>query len=110
MVELGELERQHQRFEEKHVRLVVVSNDDQPTAQKTQADFPHLAVVSDHEQNIARALEVVHKGAGHKGEDTSAPTTFLMDGSGQVRWYFRPSHIITRLSPDELLKAIDAIP
>jgi peroxiredoxin len=107
MVELGELERQHQRFAEKHVRVVVISNDDQQTAQKTQADFPHLVVVSDHEHDVARALQVIHAGASQKGEDTNAPTTFLVDGSGQVRWFFRSSHIIVRLSPDELLKAID---
>ncbi len=106
MVELGELERQHQRFTEKRVRVVVVSNDDLPTAKKTQADFPHLVVVSDYEQNVARALEVIHAGA-HNGEDTNAPTTFLVDGSGQVRWFFRPSYIIVRFSPDQLLKAID---
>jgi peroxiredoxin len=107
MVELGELEGHHERFDEKRVRVVVISNDDQQTAQKTQADFPHLVVVSDHEQNVAKALQVIHAGAGHEGEDTNAPTTFLVDGSGQVRWFFRPSHIIVRLSPDELLRAID---
>jgi peroxiredoxin len=106
MVELGELEGHHERFDEKRVRVVVISNDDQQTAQKTQADFPHLVVVSDYEQNVARALQVIHAGA-HNGEDTNAPTTFLVDGSGQVRWFFRPSHIIVRLSPDALLKAID---
>jgi peroxiredoxin len=107
MVELGELEGHHRQFDDKHVRVVVISNDDQQTAQKTQADFPHLVVVSDREQNVAKALEVIHAGAGHEGEDTNSPTTFLVDGSGQVRWFFRPSHIIVRLSPDELGKAID---
>jgi peroxiredoxin len=107
MTELGELEGQHRRFDEKHVRIFVVSNDDQPTAQKTQADFPHLAVVSDREQNVAKALQVIHKGAGHEREDTNAPTTFLVDGNGQVRWFFRPSHVIVRLSPDALLRAVD---
>ena len=106
MAELGELERQHQRFAEKRVRIVVISNDDQQTAQETQADFPHLVVVSDHAQNVAKALDVIHAGA-HNGEDTNAPTTFLVDSGGQVRWFFRPSHIIVRLSPDELLNAID---
>jgi len=89
------------------VRLVVISNDDQSTALKTQADFPHLVVVSDAEQTMAKAMEVLHPGAARDGGDTNAPTTFLVDGTGNVRWLFRPDQYIVRLSPEEVLAAID---
>jgi len=56
---------------------------------------------------MARAMAVVQTGVGPKGEDTNAPTTFLVDGSGQVRWNFRPERFIVRLSPEELLNAIE---
>jgi peroxiredoxin len=107
MIELGELERHHPQFAERQVRIVAISNDELPDAQHTQARFPHLAIVSDADQNMAKAMQVIHPGVGPNGEDTNAPTTFLVNGKGQVRWYFRPAQYITRLAPEELLKAID---
>jgi hypothetical protein len=47
------------------------------------------------------------RGREPAGSDTAAPTTFLVDGNGSVRWTFRPDRILTRLSPSELLAAID---
>jgi peroxiredoxin len=110
MVELGELESHYRQFAERHVRVMTVSNDGLDEARKTQAQFPHLVVVSDAQQNMAKALQVIHAGAGRDGQDTNAPTTFLIDGRGQVRWFFRPERFIVRLSADELLKAIDRLP
>jgi len=107
MGELGQLEKQHQEFDKRNIRVMVISNDDQKTAQATQADFPHLLVVSDPEQAMARAVQVIQAGVGPNGSDTNAPTTFLVDGAGTVRWFFRPDRFIVRLSPAELLAAID---
>jgi peroxiredoxin len=109
MVELGELEGHERQFVAKHVRVVVVSDDDLETARVTQTDFPHLVVVSDANQNIAKAMEVIHKGAGRDGRDTNAPTTFFVDGQGQVKWFFRPVRFIERLPAEKLLKLIDGI-
>ena len=107
MVELGELEKHQQEFAKRKLRVVVISNDDQATARKTQADFPHLVVVADTDQTMAKAMDVIHPGAAQDGSDTNAPTTFLVDGSGTVRWLFRPDRFLVRLTPNELLKAID---
>jgi peroxiredoxin len=107
MVELGELEKHHEEFAQRHVQVVAISNDDQPTAQKTQADFPHLLVLSDSDQKMAKAFQVIHQGAAQDGSDTNAPTTFLVDGAGHVSWFFRPDRIITRLSPEQLVAAVD---
>ena len=87
--------------------MVVISNDDQPTALKTKADFPHLVVVADTDQSLAKAVEVLHPGMGPAGTDTNAPTTLLVDGNGVVRWLFRAERFLTRLSPAELLEAKD---
>jgi peroxiredoxin len=107
MIELGELERQHGEFNNRNVRIIAISNDDQATAQKTQADFPNLVVISDPEQKMANALQVIHAGMAPDGGDTNAPTTFLIDGTGYVRWLFRPDRFLARLSPSELVAAID---
>jgi peroxiredoxin len=107
MAELGQLEKHQADFDRRHIRVVAISNDDRPTAQQTQADFPHLVVVADTEQHLARAMQVIDPGAGPSGEDTNAPTTFLVDGTGNVRWLFRPERFLVRLSPEELLASVD---
>jgi peroxiredoxin len=108
MRELVQLQGHHEEFAKRKVRLVAISDDDQKTAQKTQSDFPNLVVVSDPDQVIAKAMAVIHPGAaGPDGGDTNAPTTFFVDGEGYVRRLFRPESILRRLSPAEVLTAID---
>jgi len=107
MMELGELEKRHQDFDQRKTRIFAISSDDPETARLTQKDFPHLSIVSDAQQQIAKAMQVLDGGKGPNGSDTNAPTTFFVDGAGTVRWVFRPERFITRLSPDELLTAMD---
>lgn len=108
MKELVQLQGKHQEFANRKVRVVAISDDDQETARKTQSDFPHLVIVSDPDQTIAKAMSVLHPGAtGPTGGDTNAPTTFFVDGEGQVRRVYRPESILRRLSPAEVLAAID---
>jgi peroxiredoxin len=107
MIELGELEAKHEQFEKRRARVVVISMEDQETAQATQKDFPHLVVVADANRNVANALEVVHPNSAADGADTAAPTTVIVDGNGVVRWVFRPDRIFRRLSPAEVLEALD---
>lgn len=107
MIELGQLEETHAEFAQRGVRIMAISNDDQATASKTQTRFPHLTIVSDADQNLAKAVQVIHAGAAQDGGDTNAPTTILVDGAGKVRWLFRPGQIVVRLSPQQLLAAID---
>jgi peroxiredoxin len=107
MVELGELEKRHGDFEARGVRVVVASSDDLSDAKATQTDFPHLVVLSDHDQALAQALEVLSPQDGPDGRKANAPTTFVMDGTGTVRWVYRPGRFIERLSPDELLAGVE---
>src|SRR5262249_17656706 len=107
MIELGQLEANWQQFEKRKVRVVVVSIEDLKKAKATQVDFPHLVVASDAERKLAEAVAVVHPHSGPDGGDTSAPTTILLDGSGTVRWTFRPDRVFTRLSPEQVLAAVD---
>jgi peroxiredoxin len=85
----------------------VASVDDQSESQKTQTDFPHLTVIADPGRSLCSAFDVLQKGAGPKGEDVAGPTTFLIDRQGVVRWVFRPDRFITRLTPAQLLAAVD---
>ena len=107
MSELGQLEASWQEFEKRKVEVIVVSVENQEKSEATQADFPHLIVVSDVERKLAKALAVLHLSAAPDGSDALAPTTILVDGGGIVRWVFRPGRILTRLSPSEVLAAVD---
>jgi peroxiredoxin len=85
----------------------VISLEDRQAAEATQADFPHLVVVSDADRKLAEAVAVIHPNSAIDGGDTAAPTTLLIDGGGIVRWTFRPDRVLTRLSPSEVLAAVD---
>lgn len=107
MVELGQLEKHHAEFDARKTRILAVSNDSLEVAKRTQADFPHLRIVSDAQQNLAKAVAVIHPKASFDGGDTNAPTTLLLDSAGVVLWVFRPDRFTDRLSPSELVRAID---
>src|SRR4051812_1419959 len=102
MIELGELERQHEELSKRQTRVVVVSLEGRDEATKTQKDFPHLVVVADGEGKLIAAAEVLHPGAGPQGEDIAAPTTFFIDRQGLVRSLFRPRQVVSRLSVGEV--------
>jgi peroxiredoxin len=107
MTELVKLEAAYGEFEKRKARVVVASLEDKKTAKETQAQFRHLVVVADADRKLAEALEVIHRQSAPDGGDTSAPTTVLVDGRGIVRRTFRPSRILTRLTPAQVLAALD---
>lgn len=108
MKELVQLQDKHEEFAKRNVRVVAVSNDDQQAAQKTRIDFPNLMIVSDPDQIIAKAMDVIHPGTeSPDGGETNAPTTFFIDGEGYVRRFYRAESYLRRLSPAEVLAAID---
>ena len=107
MVELGQLEARHEQFDSRGVRVVAASLDDLGDSAHTQQRFPHLTIMSDPGQGLARAADVVGPHHAPTGEETVSPTTVLVDGRGQVRWVFRPERYISRLPAAGLLAAVD---
>ena len=107
MIELGQLERRHEDFARRNTRVIVASLEGTEDAAETQADFPHLLVLADEGRGLSEAADLVAAHENPHGGDADAPTTFLVDRHGTVRWLFRPGAVITRLSPDEVLRAID---
>jgi peroxiredoxin len=106
MIELGQLERRHEDFARHKARVVVVSLEGLEDARQTQADFPHLIVLTDDARGLSEAAGLIHTHSSPSGGDTSAPTTILVDPSGEVRWLYRPPSAIARLSADEVLQAV----
>jgi peroxiredoxin len=107
MTELVQLERRHEDFPKRDARVIAVSVEGLDDARKTQADFPHLTVLSDEALGLSEAAGLIHRHAAPDGSDTDVPTTILVDRSGTVRWLYRSPSVIARLSPDEVLQAID---
>ena len=107
MTELVQLERRHDDFSGRGTRVIAVSVEGLDDAGKTQADYPHLGVVSDEARGLSEAAGLIHPHAAPDGGDTDVPTTILVDRGGTVRWLYRSPSVIERLSPDEVLRAID---
>jgi peroxiredoxin len=91
----------------RNARVIVVSVEGRDDAQKTQVDFPHLTVLSDEARGLSEAAGLIHPHAGPDGGDIDAPTTILVDKRGTVRWLYRSPSVIARLSPGDVLQAID---
>jgi peroxiredoxin len=107
MIELGELEAHHEEWDRRQARVVVVSLEGRDDAAKTQARFPHLRTVADADGRLIDTIGVRHAHAAPDGRDAAAPTTILVDHDGIVRWLFRPGRYLTRLTPDDVVAAVD---
>ncbi len=107
MIELGQLERRHEDFTRRNTRIVAVSVETTDDARKTQADFPHLLVLADEGRGLTDALALVHARAAPDGSDIATPTTIIVDRGGIVRWLYRTPGVAARLSPDEVVEALD---
>jgi alkyl hydroperoxide reductase subunit AhpC len=107
MIELGQLERRYADFDRRNTQVVVASVEGLDAARQTQEDFPHLVVVSDERRELTNVADVIHPHSAPDGGDTSAPAVVLVDRQGTVRWTSRPERFLDRLSPDELLAAIE---
>ena len=107
MTELVQLERRHDDFSGRGTRVIAVSVEGLDDAGKTQAGYPHLTVASDEAHGLSEAAGLIHPHAAPDGGDTDVPTTILVDRGGTLRWLYRSPSVIERLSPDEVLRAID---
>ena len=66
-----------------------------------------MEVVADKERGLCSVVDLIHPHSAPDGGDTAAPTTILIDRTATVKWLFRPDRYLRRLSPNELLAAVD---
>lgn len=107
MVELGELEAKAADFSKRNTQIYAISIENQETVKATQEKFTHLKLVADADHQLSDAVQAVQGKVGPTDEVVNAPTTILVDGKGVVRWVFRPESFLRRLSPEEVLAAVD---
>jgi len=67
-----------------------------------------FSILSDADAKVIRRYDVLHRGAGPKGEDIARPAEFYVDASGTVRWVNLTENIAVRARPEQALSAIDA--
>jgi hypothetical protein len=87
--------------------VIAISLEGTDKAAKTQEQNPHLLVLADQGRGLSEAAKLIHSHAAPDGSDADMPTTILIDRQGVVRWIHRPTEIVSRLSPPEVLQLID---
>lgn len=96
-------------FDARGIRVVGVSVDPPPVNQehrrKLGVTFPLL---SDVDAQVTRQYDLFHANATPTGADAARPAEFWVDSAGTVRWVNLTKNNMTRTTPDEVLRAIDA--
>ena len=59
---------------------------------------------------MIRRYGVLHPHAGINGGDIARPAEFLVDQTGTIRWVNLTDDIIIRARPENVLRAIEALP
>ena len=74
---------------------------------KAHYTFPFL---SDPNAEVIRRYDILHKGAGERGQDVARPAEFLVDRNGIVRWRNLTEDLRVRARPEAMLAAAKALP
>jgi peroxiredoxin len=96
-------------FEKRGVHLAAISVDPVDVAnahcRKMGYTFPFL---SDADAAVIKRYDVLHRGAGPKGNDIARPAEFYVDANGKVQWVNLTENIAVRARPSQALSAIDS--
>jgi peroxiredoxin len=96
-------------FEKRGVHLAAISVDPvDVTAAYCQKMGYTFTFLSDSDASVIKRYDVLHRGAGPKGDDIARPAEFYVDASGTVRWVNLTENIAVRARPEQALSAIDA--
>ena len=66
--------------------------------------------VADPDLAVTRRYGLVHARGGQRGEDVPIPTTVVLDRDGVVRWLWISDNFQVRPDPDDVLRAVRALP
>ena len=75
-------------------------------AEKAGLKFP---ILSDENSEVIRKFDLVHAGAGEHGHDVARPAEFLVDSTGTVRWVNLTENYWVRATPEQIMKAAEAV-
>lgn len=63
--------------------------------------------LSDPAAEVIRRYDLLHEGAGPKGQDVARPAEFLVDRTGTVRWVNLTESYTVRARAKQVLEALD---
>jgi len=93
------------------VEIVAVSPDpnarSHEMAQRLRLGYRFVA---DPDLAVTRRYGLVHARGGQHGEDVPIPTTIVLDRDGAVRWLWISDNFQVRPDPDDVLRAVRALP
>jgi peroxiredoxin len=64
-----------------------------------------FSFLSDPSAEVIRRYDLIHAGAGEKGQDIARPAEFLVDSSGTVKWVNMTENYWVRARPENILEA-----
>jgi peroxiredoxin len=96
-------------FEKRGIHLAAISVDpsDVSAAHCRKGGYT-FTFLSDADAAVIKRYDVLHRGAGPKGNDIARPAEFYVDSGGVVRWVNLTENIAVRARPEQALAAIDA--
>jgi peroxiredoxin len=96
-------------FEKRGIHLAAISVDpsDVSAAQCRKRGYM-FTFLSDANAAVIKRYDVLHRGAGPKGNDIARPAEFYVDAGGTIRWVNLTENIAVRARPEQALAAIDA--
>jgi len=98
------------QFRRRGVALVAISVDTgAETRELCRSQGYSFTFLSDPHTEVIRRYDLLHPGAGEKGQDIARPAEFLVDSRGTVRWMNLTDDIRVRARPEVVLQAIDRI-
>jgi len=108
--ELRSFQHHLAEFDTRGIRLFAISVDPTATSQshrrKMGYTFPFL---SDVGAAVIRHYDVLHRGAGPKGEDIARPAEFLLDKEGKIVWRNLTEDAAVRARPQQVLSTFDEL-
>jgi peroxiredoxin len=107
---LRSIEKSRDRLREAGIRPVAISIDSPEESRNlAQGQGYTFTILSDPNAEVIRRYDLVHAGAGEKGNDIARPAEFLVDSSGTVRWVNLTENYMVRARPEQVLEAAKSI-
>jgi len=92
------------------IRPVAISVDAPEVSRDlaTKAGYTY-PLLSDPQAEVIKRYDLLHPGAGVKGQAVARPAEFLVDSSGTVRWVNMTENYWVRATPEQIIEAAKAM-
>jgi len=105
------VEQDLEGFKAAGVRPVAISVDKPEESRDLMRKAGYsVTFLSDPNAEVIRRYDILHKGAGERGQDVARPAEFLVDRGGVVRWRNLTEDLRVRARPEAMVAAAKALP